>query len=357
MPVDEIKIAQAIQRLDQAGYVDASRQTMAALTRSTNSPSGLIQRRLGELDVEANRLAEMGIPLTRGNPVYQQTLGDFQHTMNENGQRMLRAGSDIADAGSARAAATLRYGIRNTTDPRLYAAFDAQFAAPNSDQIRRAIGFIDDGSWTDEVGHFVNGSIQSVDDIAIRGLAAGWGPMRTAAALRRLVEEAHTGAANTLMRTLYLESSRKAQAAYQTANSRRISQVIRIEALDDRTCMACVALHGKVIWDSERHAGTSAPPIIEHHNGRGTTITQVRGVSRDVETGDAWFRRQTPAVQRQMIRSQKGFDAYQRGDARVQDFVQPYDNQVFGQMARQSSAAMAIANKESGRVLDSLGIV
>ena len=339
---DGITIARAIRRLDQRGYADESRHVMSAIIRSTNAPRGVMQVRLRQLDTEVARLEKAGHALTRSNPVYRQVISDFQTQMQKNSVLMIGAGNDIVQSGARRADAVIRYGVRNITDPKLYAAFNAQWAAPNPEQISQSLRYVQSGNWADEVNGFVHGSVQAVDDIAVRGLASGWHPLRTARVLRGLVEETQAGAANTLMRTLYLESARKATAVQQTQNRELISRVIRIEALDDRTCMACVALHGTVVWDRQIHGGTPIRSIDEHHNGRGTTITEVQGVSFPIETGDQWFRRQSPQTQRQMFGTNIGYEAYRMNAVQLRDFVQPYDGRVFGPMLRQGSVRGAL---------------
>ena len=338
-----IRIASAIKRLDERGYAQASRRTMQGIARSTNAPQGIIQRRLRELDNEAKRLQGIGANLTAQNPVYRQTVTDFNRVMQQNGQRMISAGPGLADAGSARASQIVRFGIGGRNLP-------SEWAAPDPEQISRAIGFIENGQWNEEVGNFVRGNVQAVDDIALHGLAARLHPDRVASLLRKVVEENHAKAANTLMRTMYLESARKSTAVHQTVNTRLISRVIRIEALDDRTCMACVSLHGTVIWDSEKDGvGSNVPQIDEHHNGRGTTITEVRGVSRNIETGEKWLARQSPQKQRKMFGTNSGYEAYKNGQVKLQDFVMPYQSDVFGSMVRQGSVRSALANADRRR--------
>ena len=336
-----IEVAETIRRLDERGYARAAVRVIRTITASTNA--GEVARRLKDLDAEAKRLVDLGERLTRSNPFYQALLRAFEQAAQANGAVMAAAGEPVMSAGAARADAIVRFGIARGTPARLRATVNSLWRTPDIERVLRLLGYVDSGAWGAEVRHFVNGSIQAVDNVALRGAAANWHPVRVARELRGLVQETHHKAANTLLRTLYLESARKATAINQAANEDIMDAVIRIEALDDRTCMACVGLHGDVIW---RTGDGPVPPIEEHHNGRGTTIVQVKGVNLRIESGERWFARQSADKQRRQIGSEKGYEAYREGRVRAKDFAHPYQNAVFGDMVRQASVDQALQNAE-----------
>jgi hypothetical protein len=98
-----------------------------------------------------------------------------------------------------------------------------------------------------------------------------------------------------------------------------------------------VYLHGEVVWDAERDAGKPIPAIKEHHNGRGTTISEVFGISRDIGRGEDWFNGLSDVRQREIMRNDSAHRAWVDGKVRLADFVEDYSDPVFGDMMRQAS--------------------
>ena len=183
---------------------------------------------------------------------------------------------------------------------------------------------------------FVGLSIDRVNNQAIRGISLGWNPLRTAREIRRIAEGFPAGQANNLMRTLQLTSYRDGGVVHQTANVGIIQQVIRITSLDMRTCLACVAQHGDVIWDSERDAGTAIPRVNDHHQGRCTSVVRVRGREVNVRTGADWYNGLSEGERRELAGS-ANYEAMSAGAVGLRDFIAPYDDAVFGEMVGEAS--------------------
>ena len=267
---------------------------------------------------------------------------------------MRDAGPGIVNAAARRGDAIVRYGIKGITDPQLFARTNKEWNTPDPLKVSQAIGYMQGSGWEEEVAKFVTGGVEAVNKLATKGLLENIHPQEAAKYLRGQMEETQSRAAATLMRTTYLEASREAQAFSQDENKELIRQVIRIEALDERTCIACVALHGTVVWDSQENSGELIETISEHHNGRGTTVVRVNGASWEpLETGPEWFARQPEEMQQKMFGTKIGFDEYKKGNVKVEDFIQHYDNKVFGEMTRQSSVAAALENAKKRKIVES----
>jgi hypothetical protein len=172
---------------------------------------------------------------------------------------------------------------------------------------------------------------------ALNGIARGWGPLRASREIRRVTETMPTHVANSLMRTLYLESMRSGTAIHQNANVQIIRQVVRIESLDNRICVACIYLHGEVIWHHERNKGQPIPKIEEHHQGRAVPVTDVLGTTSNVRRGEEWFNGLSRERQQALMRNDSAFRAWEAGAVELKDFVKSYEDQVFGPMVRQAA--------------------
>lgn len=121
----------------------------------------------------------------------------------------------------------------------------------------------------------------------VDGIALGMNPRTIAAALsRNLQADLGTGLGwvLTTVRTAQIKSYQTANHATYLANSRIVPEWTWVAALDDRTCMSCVAMHGTV------HPVTET--LNDHHNGRclisGETVKTKRGNIKieDVMIGD-----------------------------------------------------------------------
>jgi SPP1 gp7 family putative phage head morphogenesis protein len=173
------------------------------------------------------------------------------------------------------------------------------------------------------------GIAETVQRIAVRGMAEGKGAIAIAREVRMAVQAMPRSAAEAIMRTAQMTAYRQATTASYMANADILEpQAIRVAALDARTCMACVALHGTLVPLDQ--------PIAEHWNGRCTTVAQVRGRRRIVQTGNDWLSGLSEAQQRAQM-GQAAYEAWRAGALRLADFVQKRSDPIFGEMIQQAS--------------------
>jgi hypothetical protein len=93
--------------------------------------------------------------------------------------------------------------------------------------------------------------------------------------------------------------------------------------------MACVALHGTILPINAR--------IDDHHSGRCTSVTKVRGLPAPaVESGEDWFRRQSDERQRAQM-GNAAWDAWQAGAFELSAYPRPYEDELFGTMIGHNS--------------------
>ncbi|MCY4247389.1 MAG: hypothetical protein OXE95_07440 [Chloroflexi bacterium] len=157
-------------------------------------------------------------------------------------------------------------------------------------------------------------------------------------------------AAENLTRTLYIQSLVRAEADRYTeaVGELPITRVIRIAALDPRTCMACLSLHGETIWQRGVNDGEPVKHIIDHHQGRCSTITEYDGDPVFIQSGEQYFRSRPVDAQRAWMGPRK-WDAWHAGQIEFADFRQRYDNPLYGEMMREKSLAQIIDDRKRNR--------
>ncbi len=328
-------------------YNDKVQPVLNAVARSVNS--GLIKQRLSELDAEVARLIAEDKTLTADNPVLRALLADLDDTMKVNGRVVDGAAEAVQQTGMDAAARIQRQlALPGMTDQQL-ARIGIVWNKPDPEAVARLIQYAESDAWTKLISKYGTDIIDIVKNQAIRGIAEGWSPLRTAAAIRNAVENLPGYQANNLMRTLQLTSYRDATAANQNVNVAVISQVIRIAALDIRTCLSCVALHGTVIWDSERDGGSPVTRVEDHYSGRCTSFVQVKGrPAFNVVPGVDWFNNLSTSRQQQQAsfaKSPAKFEAFKNGSVTLTDFVHQHSDPVFGDMVNEASLGAAIKGK------------
>lgn len=321
-------VTNLIRDMLDEGYADQTEDVLAGIAQSLNSPR--LQKRLRELDAEAARLAEHGERLDPDNAVFKQVLAEFENNLEESRLLMLNAGESIqADAADKANALILDLvpGVDNMQINQVWNRPD-----PNAvvDLLERTNG----AAWRAEIGlQMGDDAISIVRNQAIRGIAEGWNPLKTAEEIQRMMDTLPLWMAEKHMRTLHNASWRQATAINQQANADLIETIIRISALDDRACIACVALHGTQLEPGE--------VVLDHHNGRCSSIIILKGMQmptftrvvdgKTVEftTGPEWFS-VLPRNRKVDIAGPGAVKAIEDNEVRIEDFVGSYDDDVYG---------------------------
>lgn len=340
-------VSDLVNRLLDRGYNQAAEPVLRAVASSTST--GLIKQRLGELDAEVARLVEAGERLTPDNPVLRAVLADLETTLNGDSTIISSASESVQSVGSNAAGVIQRQlALGGTTDAQL-ARLGVRWNTPDPQAVARLIGYARSDPWRATLSKYGPDILDIVQNQAIRGIALGWSPLRTAREIRRITENLPAHQANNLMRTLQLTSYRDATTLHQNANRAIAQQVVRIAARDARTCLSCIAQHGDVIWDSERDGGdVPVPRVDDHHSGRCTSVVIVKGFSRTVQSGADWWDSLTPERQAQQVslaRSPGKLEALSNGSITLRDFIHPYTDDTFGPMLREASLMDALASK------------
>ena len=341
-----VRTAQVIRSLTDKGYKKTTETVVNAIVNS--SDSGIIAQRLKELSEEAARLLTLPPPKNRlldDNAVLRALLADMDDVVASNRVLIDNSGRKLQEGAFNFAQSTNQqlplFGLGEVER----AAISAQWTTVDPEVMRNLVGFVEDANWAKELSKYGDEVIAKIRRYAINGNNAGWGPRRIANAITTHIQGI-PGAdgfpqsqAENLIRTLQMQSFRSAQTINRVANADILASQIRIAALDDQTCLACIALHGESFPIEER--------IDDHHRGRCTSIPVVKGRPRSVESGQAWWDGLTPEQQLGK-RSGASVRSIQDGATRLPEFVLPYDDKVFGDMLRENSLKGVLGDSAKG---------
>lgn len=323
------------------GYDRQAVPVLRGITSTLTRDGGLIQTRLAEVEARAAELDEAGERFSADDPVLRAYVADLETVMRGNSNILDGAGEGLQASGTDAAGTVQRQlALPGFTDVQLR-AMGVQWNTPDPEAVAQVVNYVQSDSWSEMLGRdYVDLVVERISNQAIGGIAQGWSPLRTARVLRDSTETMPLYQANNLMRTLQLTSYRDGTGVHQNANVHLARSVIRIETLDARTCLSCISLHGQVMWDSERDAGTPIPRVNDHHQGRGTSVMRVRGRELDIVTGPEWFANLPPerqAEQASFRSSPAKLAAYRAGAVQLEDFQQDYSDPTFGAMIREAS--------------------
>jgi len=222
--------------------------------------------------------------------------------------------------------------------PALRVALMARWSTPHLEAVKAAMGFLAPNSPVWSVLEGFGPSMQrQIEEIAINGILRGWNPRRWARELRQVTGRGLDWAMNW-SRTLQMNAYREATRWSYMQNQHVIRGWRWHSALDNRTCMGCVAMHGTVHPVSE--------PLNDHHMGRcvALPITPTYaelGLAVEEEplrhqTGDEWFNGLDEATQRKMMGPGK-YDAWRDGRFKIPDMATEYIDPVWGTMRHEAA--------------------
>lgn len=327
-PPSTQRISDLLTGLLDDGYDRAVSPVVRAVAGDLSDSA--LTRALDAFDKEAARLEALGERMQPDNPVFRMLISDLRDTLQSEAVVINGVAGDIVGTGIDAAGVSVRQlAIGGLTDAQLRGV-GIGWNTPDPEAVRALVDYTRSSGWRDMFASYADDLTDTIAQIAIRGMVDGDGPRTIARELRQHVDTLLPYQADTLMRTLQLTSYRDAGVAHRLANADILSYQVRIAALDDRTCVCCIALHGKHYPIDER--------IDDHPNGRCDSITVVKGFEgeRDIETGEQWFTALSPERQRDLM-GNAAYAAYKAGDVTLEDFVGKRDDDVFGSQVYERS--------------------
>jgi SPP1 gp7 family putative phage head morphogenesis protein len=199
-------------------------------------------------------------------------------------------------------------------------------------RVGQAWNYLPSAAFENMVGFFSNGSplkayfdqqgraaSLSAERVLTHAIIAGYNPRQTAKKLKDSLGGILSKAL-TVARTEQLRAYRQASSDSYRANDDIVEGWIRIETLDDLTCVICIAEHGKEYENKD--------DFETHPNCRGTMIPRVKGVQHNIEKGTEWFDRQSDEKKLEIL-GQARYDMYKQGMS-LSDMVVRTENADWG---------------------------
>lgn len=199
-------------------------------------------------------------------------------------------------------------------------ALQREWARMDPDAVRELIAAMQDGSplRTQTLADLPDEVMERVEDTLATGIAAGWSEGRLVETMRLEAWGYAKWRAERIVRTEIYRAHRAATIAGYRANSDIVVGWRWHSALDTRTCLSCVALHGTLFPLSES--------LDDHPRGRCVALPELKswaelGLPGDLpewgagQEGDGirWFEGLDADAQQFMLGPGK-FDAWQRGE-------------------------------------------
>jgi hypothetical protein len=355
--------------LDRA-YTKSAGKMLAQIKAITNAPGSQLQRSLRELDEEADRLIKDDARMNADNAALQKALNDYERAFVASQTLITGSDNDIQASGQTLAISAVtakvfldvtRQIAESGGDPLSPAGLAVYIAQTKRAGViwnvptvlNFATNYVESESWIERMEGWGEGYAALTRETILKGIQEGWGPKYTASQLRHLAQNMPVRAAETLTRTLQLTSYRDASAAMEIQNSSYILGKIRVSALQDRSCLACVSLHGSRLELGERIDGHFNCLCSEEYltigNPDGPSFMQADSKPGHrnfvtFTTGEEWFNSLSPERQRQQasfVNSPAKWRAFQAGTP-ISQFVGEHTDPTFGAQIVESSLLGAL---------------
>lgn len=348
-----------LQALAERFRLEADARDVAASNALTTAWAGVYGKVRDDMDRLAVRIAkarEDGIPTSPAWALRQASLGailanagtELDKFAATADQVTRKAQADAINAAREQAARLADVAAGGSGAPGLVGALGT-----NPANVQAAVGFLADGSPLASLfGGLGDTAVADARRVLTTGLALGKHPdwMR-----RRFLQTMDLTAsrAQTIARTETLRVYRQTTLDEFQANPVVGDWAWRAK-LDNRTCPACVVMHGSVHSTDERLDGhpncrcamiprtPSWADILGEDAARGIKDTRV-----DLgDSGAEWFGKQSAVVQRGILGPAK-FSAYRQGKISLDDVVARPSNKRWGSMRRERSLAEIRAGKNA----------
>ena len=248
----------------------------------------------------------------------------------------------------------LRYLLTPPGAGAVVIGFDVLPAAAHA----QLVGTLQDGSPLTKLFNEIGPQVrEQMSEALVLGIMKGDSPRDVG---RRMAQSTGVGLVRgiRIARTEMMRSYRTAHHDNYRANSNVLAGWVWLSSRNSRTCPACLAMHGTFHPLSEE--------LLDHPNGRCTPMPVTKtwaqmGLGNEaranrwgdsaidpdaLETGEAWFASQPPAVKIDVL-GHAGAAAYQAGMVKLADFVTVRRSRVWGNSISTRSLVDAIAHARS----------
>ena len=206
MPDGTRTAADLIRRLLDKGYTDATGAVINAIAR--NGSSGVMAKRLDDLNAEVARLEAAGELLSPDNPVARALLADFEDAMRANRALVASAADDVQLTGIDAAGQIVRQmSIPGWSDDML-ASIGVRWNQPNPEAVKALVDYVRRDAFITKLAKYESGTTERIQSVLVNTFVQGFGPRKAAGVLAQAVQGLPTNYAHQLLRTLQLTASR-----------------------------------------------------------------------------------------------------------------------------------------------------
>lgn len=245
---------------------------------------------------------------------------DFARIIERESRRMERAGITGGRGFGLNALETSDVGI--------------SWNRPTVESIQSLIHYVDSAAFQKNLNQFGDYYARYASDMVLVDASRGVNPRTTARHLNKYFQDGMPYYdAERMTRTVQIYSARRGTSEIYKANRENCLGWWWGSALDARTCVSCLANHGKTFSVDEY--------LRDHHRGRcgmiPITPTWASLGFDDGEdmpgptSGEAWFRSLPESQQRKIMGNAK-FEAWKDGEFEFGDLTTPYQDKVYGTM-------------------------
>lgn len=291
---------------------------------------------LAAFQKRAAELANTNQQLTEDDPALGNLRSAIELSLTRQTSRIDVAGAAL-QAGAVGIASSMarQMALPGVSNQHLN-VLGIQWKQPQADVVNQLVNYTNSKAWADQLDQYGPDVAQKVANVALLGVVDGQGPRQIASDVTAAVDAIPRSEAEQLMRTLQLTSYRQASTANYVANADIVDHCIRVEALDDRTCIPCIFLNG-----TELEVGETPD---EHENGRAVAVPVVKGFERDIQSGEDWLDGLGEDRQRKIM-GDANYNAWSAGEVQLGDFVQHRVDPLFGPMIREASLKGLLGDK------------
>lgn len=271
-----------------------------------------------------NRVTPAGrIILTRDSAI-RAGMNRLKDSVEENLAEFARVTGQVAGQQQA---AGVAVGTRSAQ--RNLQGVGVQFNRPSVDEIEQLINYVDNPVFQGMIEDFPQTHADRIGNIILTQASQGKSPLATARLVMQYAENYPLADAKRLVRTVQLYSAREGTREYYKKNREIVKGWRWSSALDKRTCVSCLALHGKVF--------TLDDPLNDHYNGRCAMIPLTSlNIGDPVVTGEEWLRG-LPEDEQRAIMGIARWGAWKDGEFEFEDLTNSYDDPLFGKMYHSTS--------------------
>ena len=313
------------------------RQDAAELERLTKAYQAMVDDLEGDIDALSLEMA--------GGEFTAKTLAEldsYKRLIRRADEALQEYAEYLLEELALTAGLFVTLGVTNSNILLQQAAADAGVEAGDitsiDDEVIAALNrYLDEGSpLYARLLQYGKTNADRIKQVILESVALGLNPRELA---RRIVELGFGfGLTDALRmaRTLQLYAYREATLANYQENSDIVKGWVWSSALiPGRTCMSCVNMHGTIHELDEI--------LNDHHNGLCTMLPYLGDDNPIAQAGEAWFEKQSKAVQIQMMGKTK-WDAWQAGKVRISDMTGTHVDPVYGEMRFERSLKDLLEN-------------